>query len=108
MAANSKQTAKKRGPGRPFEKGQSGNPSGRPKIPEEVRDAARAHTAEAIDTLVELMRGEDDKLRLKAACALLDRGWGKPLQSIEASGKDGTPIELTTEVVFVKAAQRKS
>jgi hypothetical protein len=32
MAANSKATAKKkRGPGKPFEKGKSGNPKGRPK-----------------------------------------------------------------------------
>ncbi len=31
MAENSTGTAKRRGPGRPFAKGQSGNPGGRPK-----------------------------------------------------------------------------
>src|SRR5215204_4992211 len=45
MAANSTGSAKKRGPGRPFVKGQSGNPNGRPRIIAEVRDAAREHTS---------------------------------------------------------------
>jgi hypothetical protein len=31
FAENSDVTAKRRGPGRPFQKGQSGNPGGRPK-----------------------------------------------------------------------------
>jgi len=38
--------------GKPFKKGQSGNPGGRPKIVGEVKELARTHTAEAIETLV--------------------------------------------------------
>ncbi|MGB6440326.1 MAG: DUF5681 domain-containing protein [Methyloceanibacter sp.] len=38
--------------GKPFKKGQSGNPGGRPKIVAEVKELARAHTGEAIQTLV--------------------------------------------------------
>ena len=62
-----------------FAPGVSGNPGGRPKDEARVAELARSYTAEAIDTLVELMRhGKDDRVRGTAAQALLDRGWGKP------------------------------
>jgi len=41
--------------GKPFQKGQSGNPGGRPKVVAEVKELAREHTAEAIETLVSIM-----------------------------------------------------
>ena len=41
--------------GKPFKKGQSGNPGGRPKVVAEVKELARAHTGEAIETLVSIM-----------------------------------------------------
>ena len=41
--------------GKPFKIGQSGNPGGRPKAIAEVKELARAHTAEAIQTLVSIM-----------------------------------------------------
>ena len=61
-----------------FAPGQSGNPGGRPKDEHRVAELARSYTAEAIDTLVELLReGKDERVRGTAAQALLDRGWGK-------------------------------
>ncbi len=41
-----------------WEKGQSGNPAGRPTNHGNVRDIARQHTTEAISVLVEVMRDE--------------------------------------------------
>ena len=41
--------------GKPFEKGQSGNPGGRPKVVAEIKELARAHTGVAIKTLVSIM-----------------------------------------------------
>lgn len=72
---------KKRGRWRP---GESGNPGGRPRALAEVRDAARAHTAEALATLVEVMRSREATpgVRLAAAEALLDRGWGRPAVAV--------------------------
>jgi Family of unknown function (DUF5681) len=70
--------------GKPFEKGQSGNPGGRPKVVAEVKELAREHTAEAIQTLVSIMSDPKSApaARVSAANALLDRGYGKPPQHI--------------------------
>ena len=77
----------------PFVKGQSGNPSGRPKEDSEVRRLARSHGPEAINRLADLMRGDDPRTALQASVALLDRGFGKPKQAVEHSGPDGNPME---------------
>jgi hypothetical protein len=70
-----------------FRPGQSGNPNGRPKVVADVQNAAREHSGEAIETLAGIMR--DPKApaaaRTSAACALLDRGYGKPLQTVDAN-----------------------
>jgi hypothetical protein len=75
--------------GKPFHKGQSGNPGGRPKVVAEVKELAREHTAEAIQTLVSIMRSPKSPpaARVSAANALLDRGYGKPPQHI--TGDEG-------------------
>ena len=72
----------------PFKKGQSGNPGGRPKVIAEVKELARAHTGEAIETLVSIMTNPKSApaARVSAANALLDRGYGKPPQHITGEG----------------------
>ena len=70
-----------------FEQGQSGNPGGRPKGLGEIREIARQHTDAAIETLVKVMDNDSasHSARVAAASALLDRGWGRPAQTIDAS-----------------------
>ena len=65
-------------------KGQSGNPGGRPRILEAVRDIARESTTLAIETLRTIAADTDapHAARVSAATALLDRAWGKPLQGV--------------------------
>jgi hypothetical protein len=77
--------------GKPFKKGQSGNPGGRPKVVAEVKELARAHTGEAIKTLVSIMTDPKSTpaARVSAANALLDRGYGKPPQHQHITGEDG-------------------
>ena len=64
----------------------SGRPRGVPnKVTQELGEAARAYTADALATLHHIcMHSEIDAARVSAACALLDRGHGKPKQQIEA------------------------
>ncbi len=66
--------------GRPFQKGQSGNPGGRPKEVAEVRELARTYTTAAIRRLVEIMSDDNPRAAVAACNAILDRGWGKPTQ----------------------------
>lgn len=83
----------------PFVKGQSGNPGGRPKELGHVRELARKHTEEAIQTLAAIMRdkNENSRARVAAAEAILDRGWGKPTQPVAGDG-DGGPLRVVWEL----------
>ena len=81
-----------------FISGHSGNPGGRPKDVHRVAELARSYTAEAIETLVDLMRyGKDERVRGTAAQALLDRGWGKAKVEV-VSNAESSYLELLQAV----------
>ena len=62
-----------------------------------VSDIARRHTDAAMAALADIVQnGQSESARISAAIALLDRAWGKPAQSLEMSGKDGSPIQTET------------
>lgn len=86
-----------------FKPGQSGNPGGRPKIAEEVKELARTYTMEAITRLAEWMRSDNPKASVSACNALLDRGFGKPAQAIEHSGQIGFFDMLATALIAKQA-----
>ena len=56
---------------KPFKKGQSGNPGGRPKEIAEVKALARAHTITAINTLVPSPRARKRLTQLESQHAQL-------------------------------------
>jgi len=79
--------------------GQSGNPRGRPPVNIDISALARVHGPRCIEVVVEMLKDEDPRVRLGAANALLDRGYGKPAQRIEAD-------EATSVVLLHLAAAR--
>jgi hypothetical protein len=67
-----------------FSKGTSGNPGGRPKSVANLTLEARKHSFMAIASLAAIARkGKSETARIAAAVALLDRGYGRPQQSVE-------------------------
>lgn len=65
----------------------SPNPKGRPSVPVDVKVAAKAHTHEMLEVLVDVAVNPKSppSARVAAANAILDRAHGKPTQGIEAS-----------------------
>ena len=80
-------------------KGVSGNPGGRPAVPKDIRDAAQRACPDAIKALTEIVRDKEapPSARVSAASTLLDRGYGKPTQTINASTATKRPSDMTRE-----------
>ena len=84
--------------GKGFSKGHKkvgGRVKGQPnRTTPDVRIFAREYTVTALEVLVAIMNDKDAQkaVRVSAATALLDRAWGKPGQSVEVTGQDGSPL----------------
>jgi hypothetical protein len=76
--------------GRPFPKGTSGNPAGRPRgghsIAEYIRSLAGEDGSRYVDCLHAIATAEDQptRVRIAAIAVLLDRGFGKAPQPMAA------------------------
>ena len=63
----------------------------------DLREAARQFTGDALKTLAGICKsGQSEAARISAACALLDRGYGKPTQQLE-TGSPGEFSRMTDE-----------
>jgi len=81
-----------------FRKGLSGNPGGlRRKHIGDLSREARRYASLAVGTLVKICRTGLERNKLAAAIALLDRGYGKPLQMIDAMLLQKKISELSPE-----------
>ena len=105
MVGNSQISAtRRRGPGRPFAKGISGNPRGRPKADFDIQALFRQHTDEALKALLKALR--EPKYRVAAAVAILAYGWGRPVAATEVGQTEDD--RSTTFVLKIVPARHQS
>jgi hypothetical protein len=86
------------------------NPGGRPKALAEVQRLARQYGPRAVERLVELLElplPENSKVVLGAATALLDRGFGKPAQTVRLEDEKGTGLEDLSESRLIDLLERQ-
>jgi hypothetical protein len=86
---------------KPFKKGQSGNPNGRPKMPDLSEAISKVLADEkdgktALDAVLMALRNKAVKGDVRAAQELLDRAFGKSKQSMDVT----TGGEMINKLVF--------
>ncbi len=82
------------------------NPGGRPQKDNEIAGLAKAHTAEAVERLVAIMREGQDRDAKTAAETLLAYGWGKPRANIKLEAEvDIGALHLKAVRAMAQAAQ---
>ena len=93
---------------RPIRPGQALNPSGRPKMPAEVREAAMALTPDAIRTLGEVMLNPlvPPGVRVTAAEKILDRALGKPAQTVDVTNRKDDALDYSIAELVAIAYRR--
>lgn len=98
----------KRGPKGEFLPGHSGNPGGRPRTPERVKEMLDGLTEAAVTALADAVVGDDPKLRLTAAQEILNRSLGKPhtTASIDLRTDDAATAHLTALTAMSLAAAK--
>ena len=103
--------------GKPFPKGCSGNPGGKPKNPKAIRDRqvmadvkelSRLEGPEAVRQLAAIMKDEraPHAARVSAANSLLDRGYGRPPQSVDVTANVSAvlPQERARDIIARRLA----
>jgi hypothetical protein len=89
-----------------FVKGKSGNPKGRPKLPDISEALAKILADEkdgytALEATLMALRAKAVKGDIRAAEALLDRAFGKPRQSVDhtTAGDKLPPSAIRVELI---------
>ena len=87
--------------------GQTGNPGGRPKMPERYKELFRGRLTDlSIQVLEDVLSGADEDAktsdRVRCVEIALDRAWGKPIQAVDLDPNE-TGALPSIKIEFVKA-----
>jgi hypothetical protein len=79
-----------------FAKGESGNPSGRPAVPDAVKKMLKAAVPEAVKLLIDTMADIKVKPETRILCAntIIDRVYGKATQIIDSQSLKNFSIQI--------------
>jgi hypothetical protein len=73
------------------------------KAKRELAEMAKGHAERALQVLANIMeKGESDAARVSAANAILDRGYGRPVQAMQHGSDPDNPLPTAIAVHFVK------
>ena len=64
------------------------------------------HGPQAIERIVALMHSTNESVAVRAAEALLGRGYGRPMQATELSEQESRPVRRLIQVTFVTPPKR--
>jgi len=81
-----------------FAPGVSGNPSGRPKLPAEIKEMFQAKAPEAFEVLCRHLNAKDPRVAVAAATQILDRAYGRPVQQVDANINEESNVRYYAEV----------
>jgi hypothetical protein len=93
---------RRRGPGRPFPPGVSGNPKGRPKTNQEFVDIAREGEEALLQKLYLIGLQRSDSTAVRAIELRLAYARGRPKVIAELTGPDGGPLRINYDDVRTK------
>jgi hypothetical protein len=84
-------------------RGKRGRPQGSQNVAKLIlKDKLEAHVDEALATVAACMQSENERIRLDAACYVLDQVHGKARQRLDVGGD--TPIQHKVTIEIVRSA----
>jgi hypothetical protein len=91
-----------------FKKGQSGNPGGRPKLPEEFKALAKRASIDALRRVAEIVKDAEAKHSdvIRAAEFLADRAWGKATQDVNVGGQLDNPVRTKIDTSGMSSEEK--
>ena len=82
--------------------------------PADIREAFKAKAPAALEVLTRCLQSDDDRVAMMAAQAILDRGYGKPTQSIDANISEDrvryiaeVPVKAATTQEWLESIRRE-